>query len=152
MPYFGTRRETIEQLIEKKDNILFLDYDGVVNTESQFDPKCIHYLNKFCRKYHFHIVVCSSWRNYYHYKEILYAAGLDKNIIIDGKTDEDKNRVTEIKKYVQSRPYLGCYIIIDDEELVGLEKYQIRTEKTKGFNRAKYHEAVRLYKKMTSIK
>lgn len=148
------RRESINQLLEKKDNILFLDYDGVVNTDEDknstphFDAKCIRYLNRFCEKNHFHIVVSSSWKNYYHYKEVLYSAGLHRSVIIDGKTDECSSRSLEIKNYIKDHPYIDLFMIIDDENLNGFEDYLIKTEYSKGFNREKYKEAMRLYDKL----
>ena len=94
------RRATIDDLIQRKDNLVFLDFDGVINTEGRANKKCIRYLNRFCKKYHCHIVVSSSWKNYYEYKEFLYHSGLHKDIIIDGTTERLRNRTEEIKKYV----------------------------------------------------
>ena len=56
-------------------NIIFLDYDGVINTKVEdfdgyFDnPEAIRYLNKLCKEFHFDIVVTSSWRHHSGYKD-----------------------------------------------------------------------------------
>ena len=83
--------------------IIFLDYDGVVNTlwfqevdgEPNFNfpdmtqvnnTQAIAWLNKLYREYNYSIVVSSTWRYFNNYKEALYNAGLNKDIIILGST------------------------------------------------------------------
>ena len=66
-------------------NIIFLDYDGVINTKiEEFDgyfdnPEAIHYLNKLCKEFHFDIVVTSSWRHHSGYKDFLYHSNSSSN-------------------------------------------------------------------------
>lgn len=113
--------------------IIFLDYDGVVNTlifdKEGKKPKfnfpednkvnnfqAICWLNKLCKEQGAKIVVTSTWRKAENYKECLYNGGLDKDIEILGKTDELGNRGEEIKKWLKENKDIEDYIIIDDEE------------------------------------
>ena len=80
-------------------NVVFLDYDGVVNNII-WDPEkgradyshpfmgkvnnfqACQWLSEFCEKYDYKIVVTSSWRLYPNYKECLIAGGLRDDIEI----------------------------------------------------------------------
>ena len=131
-------------------NIIFLDYDGVINTNIQefdgyFDnPEAIRYLNKLCKEFHFDIVVTSSWRHHSGYKDFLYHSGLDPEINIIGCTNISyKGREFEIKEYLEENSDIDMYIIIDDAFLPGeLCRHLVQTTYSKGFNRNKYIEAV----------
>ena len=132
------------------NNIIFLDYDGVINTNTEsfdksFDnPEAIRYLNKLCKEFHFNIVVTSSWRQHKGYKDFLYNSGLDPDISIVGCTDISfKGREFEIKKYLDDNDDIDMYIIIDDAFLPGeLCRHLVQTTYSKGFNHNKYIEAV----------
>lgn len=121
-----------------KNNIVFLDYDGVVNTIIwDKDGKCgfnypsdgkvnnyqaIMWLNELCKKTHAKIVVSSTWRyccEDVSYQDCLYNGGLDKNIEIIGCTDviEDQTRTEEIKTYLENHPEIENYVILDDEKV-----------------------------------
>ncbi len=133
------------------DNILFLDYDGVLitNESSVFSKYCMSNLNNFCLKHQFKIVVISSWRKYLGYQDMLYGAGLDPKIEILGKTDcLNSTRELEIKKYLWEHPYLDKFMILDDGNFYELEKYQIKTEFSFGFDDKKYLEAELLLKNL----
>ena len=144
----GSHRETIKNFTDKKDNLLFLDFDGVINTEGKVNKRCMRYLNRFCKRFQCRIVVSSSWKFYFDYKAFLYQSGLKRDIIIEGKTDVLKSRAAEIKKFVKEYPYLGKYIIIDDEVMEGLENHQIQTDSVCGFDLEKYKAAVALFQEM----
>ena len=140
-------------MLEKKRNILFLDYDGVINTEKlNFDgyfenPEAIYYINKFCLENNFDIVVSSSWRKHAKYKEFLYEAGLDKKVNIVGKTDDDnRSKEANISLYL-TKHEVNKFIIFDDAEIIGdLARFQVRTIFKEGFTKEKYEEALEVIK------
>lgn len=147
------KRKRIEELSNDLDNIVFLDFDGVINIDSNNfggpykDNDLIKNLNSFCKEYDFKIVVISSWRKYSDYKKILYRSGLDNSIEIVGSTDNlEKDRESEVIKYLEDHPYINKFIIIDDRPFNMLKKYQIQTDYEIGFNKEKYNEAKELIK------
>lgn len=116
--------------------IVFLDYDGVVNTYINYDygnglerryawPKdnvinnkrAVDILNELYETYPFDIVVSSTWRTAPNYKECLYNGGLDPNIKIIGATpDLDwRWRDKEIQQWIDENNFTGSYVILDDE-------------------------------------
>ena len=145
------KRKRIKDLSDNLDNILFLDFDGVINLDSDnytgpFNNKdLIKNLNDFCINNSFKIVVISSWRKYSNYKYILYKSGLDKKIDIIGATDNlEKDRESEIIKYLEEHIYIGKFIILDDKPFDLLRKYQVLTDIDEGFNKSKFEEALKL--------
>lgn len=117
--------------------IVFLDYDGVVNTpiwdETGYcgfkypadgyvnNYQAIMWLNKLCKENNAKIVVTSTWRYCCHeisYQNCLYNGGLDKNIEIVGCTDWFGNmtRYDEIKSYLKKHEDIDSYVILDDDE------------------------------------
>ena len=131
------------------DNVIFLDFDGVINIKSNSfngtfeNQDAIHYLNKLCLETGFKIVVCSSWRNHMDYKEFLYNSGLDKSIEILGKTGTSLHgKEFEIKKYLDEH-LVNKFIVIDDAYFSGeMAPYHIQTAPTLGFTENKYKEAL----------
>lgn len=145
------KKKRRKELSDDLDNILFLDFDGVINLDLNNysgpfkNSYLIENLNKICINYNFKIVVISSWRKYSNYKEILYNSGLDKKIEILGATDNlEKDRESEIIKYLEEHIYIGKFIILDDKPFNQLKKYQVQTNMNDGFNNEKYKEAVKL--------
>lgn len=125
-------------------NIIFLDYDGVVNTPiwNKETGKCrfnfpsdgrvnneqaIMWLNELWRKtgQTAAIVVSSTWRyacrqDENSYQDCLYNAGLDPHIKIIGCTDfidfGYTTRTEEIKSYIEKyKDEIDNYVILDDE-------------------------------------
>lgn len=131
-------------------NIIFLDYDGVINIDptnfnGYFDnPDAIRYLNKLCLEFNYNIVVTSSWKQHPEYQNFLIDSGLDPKITIIGCTPvSNMGREFEIKQYLEEHPEIIEYLIIDDAFLPGeLCRHLIQTTFTKGFNKNKYIEAV----------
>ena len=133
------------------NNIVFLDFDGVINLNTNnytgpfSEKEPINNLNKFCIENDFKIVVISSWRKYSNYKEILYNSGLNKNIKILGATDVlDKDREAEIIDYLSRHDNTNKFIILDDGKFNELSKFQIQTDYKSGFDNKKYKEACEL--------
>ena len=120
--------------------VIFLDFDGVVNTpiwnekgtSSRYNfPKdgkvnnfqAVQWLSEFCKKCNYDIVVTSTWRSDSNYKECLINGGLREGIQVLGKTGDlswehpwpEPTRGYEIKRYLEEHPEIKYYIIIDDE-------------------------------------
>lgn len=142
-----------KELSNDLDNVVFLDFDGVINLDlNNFsgpfkNNNLIKNLNNFCLENNFKIVVTSSWRKYSDYRTLLYNSGLDNKIEIIGKTEVlDKDRESEVIKYIKEHCYIYKFIIIDDRPFNMLKKYQILTDTESGFNTEKYKEALELIK------
>ena len=114
--------------------VIFLDYDGVVNTPMWNDEgtrcsfgyphqgkvnnfQAVQWLSEFCQKFGFDIVVTSTWRMDPNYKECLINGGLRSGINILGRTEKllDKTRGEEIQDYIEHHPEITEYFVIDDE-------------------------------------
>lgn len=144
-----SKKKRIKALSNNLDNIVFLDFDGVINLDlNNFngnftDKEPMDNLNKFCLENNFKVVVISSWRKYPDYKEILYGSGLDPQIEILGKTEVlGRDRESEVIEYLKKHHYIDRFIILDDGTFNELSKYQIKTEFKKGFDDERYMEAV----------
>lgn len=129
--------------------VIFLDYDGVVNTlwfndvngEPRFDfpndnrvnnTQAIAWLNKLCRETGAKIVVSSTWRLYDNYKECLYNAGLNKDIEILGRTKKlGTARGIEIQDWLDEHQELNIekFVILDDDmDMAHLMDYAVFTD------------------------
>lgn len=154
------RHKRIAELKDDLDNVLFLDYDGVVSLEfsmelyrSVIDKTCIEYVNKLCKEFNLKIVVISSWKNEPYYQDMLYEGGLNKDIEILGKTEELYGpREEEVKKYLEDHIYIDKFIILDDRVFKELRDYQVKPDSHIGFDEEKYNEAVELLKKQRGNK
>ena len=117
-----------------ESRVVFLDYDGVVNTPmwNEKGTRCsynfpkdnkvnnfqaVQWLSEACKKFHYDIVVTSTWRWDENYKECLINGGLRSGIEILGRTKEirDQCRGFEIKTYLEDHPEINYYVIIDDD-------------------------------------
>lgn len=158
-------------------NIVFLDYDGVVNTPMWNEDgthcsynfpsdnkvnnfQAVQWVSEFCQKYGYSIVVSSTWRMDKNYKECLINGGLREGIEILGRTkvlkdftDPDTGiyvtRGVEIEQYLEQHPEVDKYLIFDDED--GLWEYQMEhlvlTDGAAGFMMNDFNKAVRLHNK-----
>ncbi len=135
-------------------DVLFLDYDGVVNIiypggYERFSKPLVANVSKLCKQFDLQIVVISSWKISPDYAAYLYEAGLDPEVKVFGKTDDIPGpREEEIKKYLQDHIYIDNFIILDDGLFDELRPYQVRTTMAEGFDDVKYEEAVQLIKRM----
>ena len=148
-------------------NIIFLDYDGVVNSlwfqdvngEPNFNfpsddkvnnTQAIAWLNKLCRETESKIVVTSTWRYADNYKECLYNAGLNKNIEILGKTEKlGTKRGTEIQKWLDENKKLNIekFVILDDDiDMEHLIDYLVVTDGLIGMTYYAYDKAKKMLK------
>lgn len=133
----------------EKMNVLFLDYDGVINTSKgtyedgnkqlvgYYTPKdgmvnnyyAVKNVSKFCIEYGYVIVVTSNWSRFPNYKECLTNSGLDPSVSIIGKTAKvfnanhvnfESNREREIAVFLRQNQ-VEKYIILDDSALSDIE-------------------------------
>ena len=145
-------------LPEELDNIVFLDFDGVLNldivnyTGNANSRIPMKNLNKICLDYNFSIVVISSWRSSLNYRELLYESGLDSRIKILGATEVlGKSKEIEIIEYLENHNNINKFIVLDDGDFDELEPYQIQPVFSKGFDDKKYIEAVELIESYKNI-
>lgn len=151
--------------------VLFLDYDGVVNTlmwnekgtkvsyNFPSDNKvnnfqAVQWLSAFCLKCKYDIVVTSSWREERNYKECLINGGLRKGVEILGCTKEPdgKSRGEEIADYLNAHPEIKHYIIVDDEDdlLPEQRSHLVKVNGNYGFLEPEYRQCINLYMKFKS--
>lgn len=152
--------------------VIFLDYDGVVNTPMWNDKgtKCtynfprdgkvnnfqaVQWISECCQKFHYDIVVTSTWRMKANYKDCLINGGLRPGIEILGRTERLWNqdnhtcRGDEIAKYLANHPEINYYMIIDDEDdmLPEQKDHFIQTNDDVGFNIADFKRFEQIYMK-----
>ena len=151
-------QDILKECIRKRDkefadelyNVLFLDYDGVVNVTWRnydgppFDTGLVENVNTLCHMFDLKIVITSSWRSFDGYEESLIDSGLAKDISIIGKTDELGPRDKEIMEYLKSHPYIEKFIILDDIPMESLKDYQIQTRYPIGFDKEHLKKAIDL--------
>jgi hypothetical protein len=111
---------------------------------NQFDPAAIDRLNTITNATGAKIVVSSTWRlpylnddqGIYRLQDLLLKQGVDAEII--GMTPDhvvpmnniliaNGTRATEIQTWLDENPKVKQFVILDDELILGLEKYQVRT-------------------------
>lgn len=136
-------------------NIIFLDYDGVVNTlifnetdnyaepnfnypsmEKVNNHQAVCWLNKLCRETNAKIVVTSTWRLHDNYKECLYNGGLQESIEILGRTpyllSKGKKRGDEIQAWIDKHSEdieIDKFVILDDDtDMKHLKKYLVKCD------------------------
>ena len=151
-------------------NVVFLDYDGVVNTpmwdstgehcryNSSFDNRvnnfqAVQWVSEFCQKYGYSIVVTSTWRFDSNYKDCLINGGLRDGVQILGKVPHllDAERGEEIQKYLDNHPEVDKFLIFDDDSDMGnLVNHLIKTDTTVGFSMTCFNAAVELHNKFVS--
>lgn len=157
---------------KQSKRVMFLDYDGVVNTPiwNEKGTKCrynfpgddsvnnfqaVQWISEVCQKFHYDIVVTSTWRKSCNYKECLINGGLRDGINILGKTDdlwakyEDCTRGEEIARYIEEHPEIKFYLIVDDENDFrdDQQSHFIQTDGTTGFGMHEYYKAHEIYMK-----
>ena len=145
--------------------VLFLDYDGVVNTPIWNDKgtKCrysfpsdgkvnnfqaVQWVSEFCQKCHYGIVVTSTWRKNTNWRECLINGGLRSGIEILGRTEITYGtRGQEIANYLRAHPEIKSYIIVDDDNdmLPEQQSHFVKTDTERGFGMAEYKRCVEIY-------
>lgn len=155
-------------------NVLFLDYDGVVNNPLWYkradkwfnnysypqdnkvnDIQAVQWVSEFCEKYNYSIVIISTWRFEDNYKECLINGGLRDSINIIGKTPYIWNgcRGDEISQWLKEHPEVDNFIIFDDESNMGdLVDHLVLCKSSAGFREEEYLEAERLHLRFQNLK
>lgn len=140
--------------------VIFLDYDGVVNTPIwDENGKCrfcfpddgkvnnyqaVMWVNELCKKTGAKIVVSSTWRYTSHdisYQDCLYNGGLNKDIEIIGCTEwfGNETRTAEIKSYLEKHPEIDKYVILDDDNV--LDSCFVKCNANYGFGIEEFYKA-----------
>lgn len=158
-------------------NIVFLDFDGVINTPIwEYDENgkldcCFHYpfdkdctannfqaicwLNEYCKITNSDIVVSSTWRmgGLKLMQDCLYRSGLNENIKVLGITEILHNkygRGEEIYSYLINHPEIQKITIIDDDADMGnLEKYLVKCNCNVGFLVDEFCKAREMFENQT---
>jgi hypothetical protein len=154
-------------------NIIFLDYDGVVNNII-WDPEkgradyshpfmgkvnnfqACQWLSEFCEKYDYKIVVTSTWRLHPNYKECLIAGGLRDGIEILGRVGRlSAGRGAEIMEYLSQHPEVEKWLVLDDEDCSEghpeIENHQVLCLTNAGFGLEQFEDACALHQRWCDI-
>jgi len=113
--------------------ILFLDIDGVLNSEASFarrrgheqlDIELMHLFDEIVERTGCKVVLSSSWRHSKTYCEDLESHGLNTNSFVDrtpcmprpvGTSHEYMERGKEIAAWLEQHPEVERYAILDDD-------------------------------------
>lgn len=149
--------------------VIFLDYDGVVNTPQWVmrngkwmnaygfpwdnkvnDAQAVQWVSEFCEKYGYSIVVSSTWRFDDNYIECLRNGGLRETVDILGRTPMlrvEGCRGDEIGQWLSEHPDVEQYLIFDDESDMGehTEHLVLCTSST-GFRQEEFGMAEELHR------
>lgn len=110
----------------QSNEILFLDVDGVINTNrgilagmKSFDPVSCALVNTVCDHAKAQIVVCSSWREdrtRMEFAELLDRAGISSHHLhSDWATPVLREpRGLEVRSWLERHPNVQCHAILDD--------------------------------------
>lgn len=160
--------------------ILFLDYDGVVNTLMWYRDKetskykaryhgpkdgrvnnyqAVQWVSELCWKYSLDIIVTSTWRGSDNYKECLRNGGLRSGIPIRGCVclNHSLNRAGQINQYLQMHPDVGNHFLILDDEVVDMkpfgydDEHLVRCTTNGGFQYEEFHTACNLLDNLLNV-
>lgn len=150
-------------------NVVFLDYDGVVNTPmwNEAGTHCrynfpsdnkvnnfqsVQWVSQFCEIHGYDIVVSSTWRMANNYIDCLRNGGLRAGVKIVGATPvyhhENATRGCEIKAYLAEHPEVDHFLIFDDEDdfdnYPELRAHLVLCDTVIGFGMAEFCKAERM--------
>lgn len=161
--------------------VVFLDFDGVVNTlmiykepikarrllqkDGYYFDLCypqdkrvsnataVLWLEKLCKEFSANIVITSTWRKDYKLAcESLYNSGLSKDVKIIGKTPWlDGYRGKEIEAWLKEHSCPAFVILDDDSDMEPYTDYLIKTDTYDGFTFNSYVKAKELLQKQLSL-
>lgn len=118
----------------EKYNILFLDFDGVINNSdpnqendhllipddfNQYNPKLVGNIKTIIHEFNFKLVISSTWRKDYSIQKMNHILNdimkLDCTIL-DYTTKEFLDRGLQISKWLSEEKYdMNFYVVIDDD-------------------------------------
>lgn len=136
---------------EQPKALLFLDFDGVLNSDAYFaknpdargngnlDPKAVARLCKFVTEADCHVVVSSSWRegrSLRELQEILVERGFIYPTRIIGKTAKIRGapRGQEIRRFMKNFPACPFVVFDDDDDMDPVTHYLIQTDPRVGLS------------------
>lgn len=151
--------------------VVFLDYDGVVNTPmwTPDGKRCrfgmpsdgkvnnfqsVQWVSEFCERYDYSIVVSSTWRFHDNYSQCLINGGLREGLLINGRTPilRGETRGAEIKQYLSLHPEVEAYLIFDDEnDMDDLTPYLVKCDSDIGFGLREFKKAEKLHGKYWGV-
>lgn len=142
--------------------ILFLDFDGVINTFMQFSNEgrfsataCRHITELLAAVPNLQIVVSSAWRHsgLNAMKKLLSRNGIDSDRVLDvtGTYKEGQgrgNRGYEIQQWLAAHPEVVNFVIIDDDSDMGeLTNKMVKTNSFIGITTRDVHRAIEILHK-----
>jgi len=107
--------------------ILFLDFDGVLNTprtwirqpvHARIESRLVRRVARICTQANARVVISSSWRCSHELAELrrwLAAKGLRRSYVIDSTRDLQIDRQMEILAWLSEHPECSNYVILDDD-------------------------------------
>lgn len=149
-------------------SILFLDFDGVLNSsvfllskskddgnvkldfdQARLDPKALKLLNQIHNTTHCIIIVSSTWRinsNRHYLHALLLSVGFDGYIW--GCTPQGESRGEEIAESLEQLKTQGFdtsrYVVLDDDNVHGHDGHLVRTDPHRGLTEAEVAQAIAL--------
>ena len=152
-------------------NIVFLDFDGVVETiyweqeedgtwsynvhkyghEELNNKQAIGWLNELYKKVPYKVVVTSTWRysmDIAQLQELLIKSGFNPEIEVIGKTPKlYLQRGVEIQRWIDENQFKGKFVIIDDDsDMCHLLPFLVRCDSQLGFTIYDYQKALNMLK------
>jgi len=139
-------------------NIVFLDFDGVLNSEQsvqqlgtryRFSKSSVAALNEILQATEARIVITSSWRNNWTLIEnasFLKRDGVIPNRVVGKTATLEQERGLEIDAWLRSVPYpVTSFVILDDrDDIVTHRDRLIRTNPQTGLTPAQARKAIEL--------
>lgn len=154
------------------NNIIFLDFDGVVNTiywsqgpdgvynqnvfksghQELNNKQAIGWLNELYRHCPYDIVVSSTWRlgmSVEELQDLLLRSGFDPEINVIGKTPVlYVERGREIQRWIDDNNYTGNFVIIDDDsDMCHLKNKLVQPNTYIGMTLYDFRKALKLFQK-----
>ena len=155
------------------DKFVFLDIDGVLNSEQYYlekpwpqrfeelkdkldehiafgiahiDPKAVKLLNRLVTETKAKIVVSSSWRGDYALQTIFALVGITEPIYGETPRLESRFRGEEIDKWLKERQEPYKYVILDnDSDMLGTQRNNfIHTDWKVGLTEENVNEAIKI--------
>ena len=138
--------------------IVFLDFDGVLNSEQstntrgtkyEFERSCVEALNLVLRQTGARIVITSSWRDNWTLRE--NAEFLERDGVVPGRVvgktpSMERERGVEIDTWLRSAPYpVEAFVILDDRDDMAMHRERlVRVNPRTGLRAAEARRAIEM--------
>lgn len=148
--------------------VLFLDFDGVVNTPMWAkqpngayrvtynrpiadgvvnNEQAVRWVDEFCREFGFDIILTTVWQDHCDAAKALYDAGLSSNIRVFTEPTLSHNRTETLPAWLSHHHALTNYVIVDDCERQYPDKIRlhfVKTDPTAGFVQSTFEDCRRI--------